>query len=150
MIDALNGITEGLADDLIARGIAFKADTLAEAAQLAGLDAEVLASTVETFNGYVDAGSDADFARAKFNGKVENGPYYICKLQLAAHLTFGGLVIDAQSQVLDVNGVAIPGLYAAGDVTSGYEGVVHQTGYCLTICINTGRIAGEEAAKLAK
>lgn len=150
MIDALNGITEGLADDLIARGIAFKADTLAEAAQLAGLDAAVLASTIETFNGYVDAGSDADFARAKFNGKVENGPYYICKLQLAAHLTFGGLVIDAQSQVLDVNGVAIPGLYAAGDVTSGYEGIVHQTGYCLTICINTGRIAGVEAAKLAK
>jgi fumarate reductase flavoprotein subunit len=52
--------------------------------------------------------------------------------------------------VLDVNGVAIPGLYAAGDVTSGYEGIVHQTGYCLTICINTGRIAGVEAAKLAK
>ena len=109
-----------------------------------------LAASVATFNGYVDAGTDADFGRAKFNGKVENGPCYICKLQLAAHLTFGGLVIDAQSQVLDVNGAAIPGLYAAGDVTSGYEGVVHQTGNCLTICINTGRIAGEEAAKLAK
>jgi fumarate reductase flavoprotein subunit len=105
---------------------------------------------VETYNGYVDAGSDPDFGRAKFNGKVENGPYYIVKLQLAAHLTFGGLVIDEKSQVLDVNGAAIPGLYAAGDVTSGYEGVVHQTGNCLTICINTGRIAGEEAAKLAK
>ncbi len=150
MIDALNGITEGLAEDLINRGMAFKADTLEEAAQLAGLDTAVLKGTVDTFNGYVDAGADADFGRAKFNGKVENGPYYIAKLQLAAHLTFGGLVIDAQSQVLDVNGAAIPGLYAAGDVTSGYEGVVHQTGNCLTICINTGRIAGFEAANLAK
>jgi len=150
MIDALNGITEGLAEDLINRGMAFKADTLEEATQLAGLDTAVLKGTVDTFNGYVDAGADADFGRAKFNGKVENGPYYIAKLQLAAHLTFGGLVIDAQSQVLDVNGAAIPGLYAAGDVTSGYEGVVHQTGNCLTICINTGRIAGFEAANLAK
>ena len=150
MIDALNGITEGLADDLIARGMAFKADTLEEAAKLAGLDAAVLAATVETYNGYVDAGEDKDFGRKTFNGKVENGPYYIAKLQLAAHLTFGGLVIDAQSQVLDNNNAPIAGLYAAGDVTSGYEGIVHQTGNCLSIIINTGRIAGAEAAKLVK
>lgn len=150
MIDALNGITEGLADDLIARGMAFKADTLEEAAKLAGMDAAALAATVETYNGYVDAGEDKDFGRKNFNGKVENGPYYIAKLQLAAHLTFGGLVIDAQSQVLDSNNAPIAGLYAAGDVTSGYEGIVHQTGNCLSIIINTGRIAGAEAAKLAK
>lgn len=150
MIDALNDITEGLADDLIARGMAFKADTLEEAAKLAGLDAAVLAATVETYNGYVDAGEDKDFGRKTFNGKVENGPYYVAKLQLAAHLTFGGLVIDAQSRVLDSSNAPIAGLYAAGDVTSGYEGIVHQTGNCLSIIINTGRIAGAEAAKLAK
>ncbi len=150
MIDALNGITEGLADDLIGRGMAFKADTLEEAAKLADMDAATLAATVETYNGYVDAGEDKDFGRKAFNGKVENGPYYIAKLQLAAHLTFGGLVIDAQSQVLDSNNAPIAGLYAAGDVTSGYEGIVHQTGNCLSIIINTGRIAGAEAAKLAK
>lgn len=150
MIDALNGITEGLADDLIARGMAFKADTLEEAAKLAGMDAAALAATVETYNSYVDAGEDKDFGRKTFNGKVENGPYYVAKLQLAAHLTFGGLVIDAQSQVLDNNNAPIAGLYAAGDVTSGYEGIVHQTGNCLSIIINTGRIAGAEAAKLVK
>lgn len=150
MIDALNSITEGLADDLIVRGMAFKAESLEEAAKLAGMDAAVLAATVETYNGYVDAGEDKDFGRKAFNGKVENGPYYIAKLQLAAHLTFGGLVIDAQSQVLDSNSTPIAGLYAAGDVTSGYEGIVHQTGNCLSIIINTGRIAGAEAAKLAK
>jgi len=150
MIDALNGISEGFADDLIARGMAFKADTLEEVAKLAGMDAAALAATVETYNSYVDAGEDKDFGRKTFNGKVENGPYYIAKLQLAAHLTFGGLVIDAQSQVLDGSNAPIAGLYAAGDVTSGYEGIVHQTGNCLSIIINTGRIAGAEAAKLAK
>lgn len=150
MIDALNGITEGLADDLIARGMAFKADTLEEAAKLSDMDAAALAATVETYNGYVDAGEDKDFGRKSFNGKVENGSYYIAKLQLAAHLTFGGLVIDTQSQVLDSNNAPIAGLYAAGDVTSGYEGIVHQTGNCLSIIINTGRIAGAEAARLAK
>lgn len=150
MIDALNAITEGLAEDFIARGMAFTADTLQEAARLAGLDEAALAATVETYNGYVDAKTDPDFGRQSFNGKVEKGPYYIAKLQLAAHLTFGGLVINQQSQVLDINGAPIAGLYAAGDVTSGYEGIVHQTGNCLTIIINTGRTAGKEAAELAK
>lgn len=150
MIDALNAIKEGMADDLISRGMAFRADTLEEAATLAGLDAATLKATVEAYNSYVDHGADPDFGRTAFNGKVENGPCYIAKLQLAAHLTFGGLIIDGESQVLDVNGAVIPGLYAAGDVTSGYEGIVHQTGNCMTIVINTGRIAGENAAQLAK
>lgn len=146
MIDSLNEMQEGLAADLIERGIAYQADSFEEAAKLAGLDEGVLSETVNTFNGYVDAGQDPDFGRTTFNGKVEEGPYYIVKLQMAAHLTFGGLVIDSDSHVLDTNGEIIKGLYAGGDVISGYEGVVHQTGNCLSVVINTGRIAGTNAA----
>ena len=149
MIETLNGQKEGFMDDLVARSMAFTADTLEETARLAGLDADTLTASVNTFNGYVDAGEDAEFGRKTFNGKVENGPYCAVKLQLACHLTFGGLVIDGDAQVLDEAGNAIPGLYAAGDVTSGYEGVVHQTGNCLTIIINTGRKAGAQAAAMA-
>lgn len=130
--------------------MAYTADTLEELAKISGLDADTLITTVNTFNGYVDAGEDKDFGRKTFNGKVENGPFYAVKLQLACHLTFGGLVINEDAQVLDAEGNAINGLYAAGDVTSGYEGIVHQTGNCLTIIINTGRTAGGNAAELAK
>ena len=150
MIETLNGQKEGLAEDLIGRGMAWTADTLDELAQLAGLDAAVLADTVNTFNGFADAGEDKDFGRKTFNGKVENGPFYAAKLQLACHLTFGGLVINSDAQVLSADGSAISGLYAAGDVTSGYEGIVHQTGNCLSIIINTGRTAGTNAAELGK
>lgn len=150
MIETLNGQKEGFVDDLIARGMAYTADTLEELAKISGLDADTLITTVNTFNGYVDAGEDKDFGRKTFNGKVENGPFYAVKLQLACHLTFGGLVINEDAQVLDAEGNAINGLYAAGDVTSGYEGIVHQTGNCLTIIINTGRTAGGHAAELAK
>lgn len=150
MIETLNGQKAGLADDLMARGMAYSADTLEELAKLSGLDAAALVNTVNTFNGYVDAGDDRDFGRKTFNGKVEAGPFYAAKLQLACHLTFGGLVINDDAQVLDAEGNAITGLYAAGDVTSGYEGIVHQTGNCLTIIINTGRTAGAHAAELAK
>ena len=146
MVDALNASKEGMAEDMINRGLAVQADTLAEAAKLAGIDAETLEATVNVFNGYVTAGNDPEFGRTKFNGTVEEGPYYIAKLQMAAHLTFGGLVIDADSHVLDTNGNVISGLYAAGDVTCGYEGVVHQTGNCLSVVVYTGRVAGTNAA----
>ena len=146
MIDAINANTEGLAEKLIERGIAWKADSVAEAAAAAGLDPEVLTATVETFNGYVDAGQDAEFGRTAFNGKVEDGPVYIVKLQSAYHLTFGGLTIDADTHVLDTEGKAIPGLFAAGDAVGNFEGDLHQSGFCITIVLWTGRTAGEVAS----
>lgn len=146
MIASLNQAQEGLAEDLIERGIAYQANTLEEAAAMAGLDATVLAETIAVFNGYVENGEDPDFGRTVFNGAVEEGPFFIVKLQMAAHLTFGGLVIDTESHVLDTEGKIIEGLYAGGDVLCGYEGVVHQTGNCLSVVIHTGRVAGLNAA----
>ena len=146
MIDAMNANTEGMADKMIERGIAWKADTVEEAAALAGLDADTLKATVEKFNGYVDAGSDADFGRTAFNGKVEEGPVYICKLQSAYHLTFGGLTVDKDTRVLNTEGAVIPGLFAAGDTVGNFEGDIHQSGFCLTIVIWTGMTAGTVAA----
>ena len=146
MIDAIEANTEGLSDKLIERGIAWKADSVPEAAEAAGLDPETLSATVEAFNGYVDAGNDAEFGRTEFNGKVEDGPVYIVKLQSAYHLTFGGLTIDAETHVLDTDGNIIPGLYAAGDAVGNFEGDVHQSGFCITIVLWTGRTAGQVAA----
>lgn len=146
MIDGINEKSEGLADKLIERGIAWKADTLEEACALAGLDTETVKATVEKFNGYVDAGVDAEFGRTEFNGKVEEGPFYICKLQSAYHLTFGGLTIDTDMHVLTTDGSVIDGLYAAGDVVGNFEGVIHQSGFCLTIVVWTGMVAGANAA----
>ena len=147
MIDAMNAATEGLAEKIISRGIAWQADTVEEAAALAGLDPAKLKETVDTFNGYVDAGADADFGRTQFSGKVEEGPVYICKLQSAYHLTFGGLTVDADTHVLSTEGAVIPGLYAAGDTIGNFEGDIHQSGYCLTIVIWTGMTAGSMAAQ---
>ena len=101
MIAALEEKTPGLSEDLISRGMAYQADTLEDLAQLAALDGETLLSTIDAFNGFVDAGEDQDFGRTAFNGKVEEGPFYAAKLQLACHLTFGGLVIDTQGRVLE-------------------------------------------------
>ncbi len=147
MIDAINAAQEGLATDLASRGDWFVvADTLEEALEKAGLDVETAMNSIEQFNSYVDANSDADFGRTEFNGKVENGPYVVAKMENLYHLTFGGLVINTNAEVLDTNNEVIPHLYAAGDVTSGFEGATHQSGDCLTMVLYYGKVAGEKAS----
>ena len=147
MYDAIEANKEGLAADLEGRGVVFTGETIEEAAQKAGLDPAVVAQSVKDFNAAVDAGKDEAFGRTKFNGKVENGPFVIAKCQANNHLTYGGLVTDRETRVLKEDGSAIAGLYAVGDVVTGFEGANHQTGECLTIVMYYGQIAGEIAAK---
>lgn len=146
MIAAINDKTAGLAEDLIERGIAFKGSSLQEAADWAGLDAAVLSKTVEEFNQAAEASNDEEFGRTKFNGTLDEGEVYLVKLQMAYHLTFGGLVVDEDMHVLDTEGNPIAGLYAGGDILSGFEGITHQGGNCLTIVIYSGQQAGINAA----
>ena len=120
MVKGLNEAQEGFTDTMQARGDWFVVrDTIEEAAEAMNLDVETLKATIEAFNGYVEAGEDKDFGRGKFNGKVENGPFCIAKGEAHYHLTFGGLVVNVDAQVLNNQNEVISGLYAAGDVLSG-------------------------------
>lgn len=151
MVNGLNTAQEGFTDTMQARGDWFVVrDTLEEAAQAMGLDIETLKATINTFNSYVDAGEDKDFGRTKFNGKVENGPFCIAKGEAHYHLTFGGLTVNTDAQVLNTSNEVIPGLYAAGDVLSGLEGDAHQSGDCISTMLYFGKVAGENAAAEAK
>ena len=151
MVNGLNAAQEGFTDTMQARGDWFVVrDTLEEAAEAMGLEVETVIATVETFNGYVDAGEDKDFGRTKFNGKVEEGPFCIAKGEAHYHLTFGGLTVNTDAQVLNNQDEVIPGLYAAGDVLSGLEGAAHQSGDCITTMLYFGKVAGENAAESAK
>ncbi|MCD8015687.1 MAG: FAD-dependent oxidoreductase [Lachnospiraceae bacterium] len=146
MISALNEIEEGFVDSMVEAGVCFTGDTLEEAAEAAGLDPDVLANTVTSFNEAVESGTDTEYGRTEFNGAVEEGPYIIAVGEAFYHLTFGGLVINTDAHVLNGDGEVISGLYAAGDVVSGLEGAAHDSGVCLTTAIYYGKVAGENAA----
>lgn len=142
MIDSLEEATPGCIEDFKGRGWLFVADTLEELAEAAGLDAQALAQSVETYADVVQAGTDEVYGRTEFKGAVANPPFVAAKVQSCYHLTFGGLIIDEDAHVIGLNGMPVPGLYAAGSVLSGFEGVVHQTGHCLSYVVYCGRIAG--------
>jgi len=124
------GSTPGKAPDWM-----LQAETLEELAQLAGIDGEQLARTVERFNADARRGVDTEFGRGSSEqdrhlgdasvtpnpclAPLETGPYYAVPLHPGALGTSGGLATNHDGQVLDRNQQPIAGLYAAGNVSGG-------------------------------
>ncbi|CEL10063.1 hypothetical protein ASPCAL13190 [Aspergillus calidoustus] len=71
---------------------------------------------------------------------------FVGKVTPVLHFTMGGVIFNADSQVLDEQGDAIPGLWAAGEVTGGLHGQNRLGGSSLLECAVFGRIAGDAAA----
>ncbi|KAL4892876.1 FAD binding domain-containing protein [Aspergillus ambiguus] len=75
---------------------------------------------------------------------------YTGKVTPVTHFTMGGAIFDEYSRVLDKNGTAIQGLWAAGEVTGGLHGQNRLGGSSLLECVVFGRIAGDRAAAFYK
>ncbi|MGD9568824.1 MAG: flavocytochrome c [Sedimentibacter sp.] len=119
-------------------------DTLEELAKEIGVPAENLVQTVKEYNEAVDTKNDP-FGRKLLNLKMEKGPFYAIARVPALHHTMGGLRIDTNAHVLDVNGEIIPGLYAGGEVTGGIHGGNRLGGNAVTETVVFGRLAGQSA-----
>ena len=122
------------------------ADTLEEMAAKIGCPAEDLQATVDAFNAAVDAGED-EFGRKLYSTKLTKGPWIACARVACVHHTMGGIEINENTEVVDVNGNVIPGLYAAGEVTGGLHGANRLGGNAIVDFVVFGKLAGETAAK---
>merc|ERR1712012_1473005 len=79
---------------------------------------------------------------------VATEEFYVAIITPIIHYCMGGLEIDTDSAVLSTStGVAIPGLYAAGEVAGGVHGNNRLGGNSLLDCVVFGRVAGKAAAK---
>ena len=106
--------------------------TLAELAGELGVDAVVLEATITAYNAACgpetfdhtkpDGKSTCGLAPAKSNWatRIERGPFHAYPIMAANVFTFGGLRTNEQAQVLNRDGRAIKGLYAAGEMTCLY------------------------------
>merc|ERR1719150_1782001 len=78
---------------------------------------------------------------------VKSEAFYVAIITPVIHYCMGGLEIDVNSAVVNANGVAIPGLYAAGEVAGGVHGNNRLGGNSLLDCVVFGRVAGKHCAK---
>ena len=129
----------------VAAGYAVVADTLEELAELMGVDPEVFVSEINAYNEAVDTGVDP-LGRSILTHKIETAPFYASLRCTTVHHTMGGVQINTEAQVIDVNGEIIPNLYAAGEVTGGIHGGNRLGGNALADTVVYGRTAGRNAA----
>lgn len=134
-------------DNLIERGILVKADTLEEAAAFFEIDAKELQNTVNNYNEYAKNGKDLEFNKRGELTAFTEGPYYIMKSIPAIHHTMGGIKINTNAEVLDVDGQVIQGLFAAGEVTGDIHGTNRLGSDAIADIVVFGRIAGKNAAE---
>ena len=123
-------------------------ETLEEAATAAGVNAENLAATVEKYNSFVEKGEDADFGRnaSYLTMKIGAGPYYLIEQKPRFATTMGGLVVNTNMQVLNQEGSAISGLYAAGETCGQVMGDDSPSGANNAWAITSGKLAADAIA----
>jgi len=146
---------DGLIQKALDKGMPgiFVADTLAELADKIGIAPTALQKNADDYNRCCEKGRDDLFAKnPKFLQPVKEPKFYAFKQSLGGYGTMGGIKINERAEAMDKNDEAIPGLYAAGDCANGVHPPNFSLGYILwggqlSFAINSGRIAGENAAK---
>ncbi len=130
-----------------------QADSIIALAQLTGIDASGLDSTVLQVE-RLTRGEQSDMYGRDFTGKpVLQAPYYAVKVTGALFHTQGGLVVNSDARVLREDGSALPNLYAGGGAARGISGPSswgYMAGNGLLTATTFGRLAGSAAAALSK
>jgi 3-oxosteroid 1-dehydrogenase len=123
--------------DWFTSGLMHRADTLDALAAAIGVPASALRETVDGFNRFARDGKDADFGRGdsaydNYYGDptlphptmdvIDSAPYYAARIQAGDLGTKGGLMYNANGQVLRADGTVIAGLYATGNTSASVMG----------------------------
>lgn len=121
----------------------YKADTLADLAAATGLDPTRLQATVAAYNVGVVAGADA-LVREHLPCTIGTGPYYAIRQQGAPVSSAAGVAVNGDLQVIRPDGLAIGGLFAAGEILGSGQLMGRATvgGMMVTPALTFGRLLG--------
>lgn len=116
-----------------------------------GLDADVLARTMQNYAEAASGKCEDPHGRHDFGIAPLQAPYWYTRVQPALLSTQGGLMIDDQARVLAADGAVIGNLYAAGGAVAGIAGKRGGRGYAsgsgLLHAIGLGWIAGRSSVQ---
>jgi tricarballylate dehydrogenase len=139
------------------------ADSIEElASRLDGVDPAAATATIREYNEAVRAGipfnpnlkdgrgtSGLAVDKTNWANTIDTPPFEAYAVTCGITFTFGGLRISRDAQVIDAEGNAMSGLYAAGELVGGLFYFNYPGGTGLTSGSVFGRIAGTAAARHA-
>ena len=123
-----------------------------ELAELTGLPADALQTTLERCKSMAAGGQSDPFGRDFTSKPALTPPYHAVRVTGALFHTQGGLMIDRQARVLRPDGTALPNLFAGGGAACGVSGPDvsgYLSGNGLLTAVTLGRIAGITAASVS-
>ena len=138
--------------------LAKQANNVDELARKTGISKHGLQTTLETWNRMIEVGTDFQFNRFVTDNKntairkISVPPYYAVRISPMTRKNMGGPAINIHAQIVNKQQAAIPGLYAAGELTgvAGINGKHGGNGTFLGPSVLTGRVAGKSAARASR
>jgi fumarate reductase flavoprotein subunit len=117
-----------------------------------GAPPDELRGTVAEYNRFCAHGYDSDFAKdRRWLRPLADPPFHAIRFGPMIIDTAGPVRVDERMRCLGTDYLPVPGLYAAGSLASGWLGTdycgQHLFGMALGFAVNSGRIAGREAAR---
>lgn len=140
-----------------------RADTLEELVKkLEDVNPERALATIRDYNKAVRTGVKFDpntkdgrcteglaIPKSNWANTIDEPPFEAYAVTCGITFTFGGLKIDVEGRVIDTDGRAIPGLYAAGELVGGLFYFNYPGGTGLMAGAVFGKIAGTTAGRCA-
>ncbi len=123
-----------------------KADTLEELAGQVNIPMDSLLKTVDAYNQGIENGTDS-FERKTLTHNfgaptpIKKAPFYAMETVTAMLATYAGVRVNDKAEVLNPFNETIAGLYAAGEMVSGFHGAGYMTGSSLGKAAIFGRVA---------
>lgn len=139
---------EKLYQKYVTNGLTVQSDTIEGLAAEMGLEGDAVTNfveTVEKWNKACNGEIPDEFERNNGLVTLDQAPYTAIKIAPGIHHTMGGLKINTSAEVLNAEGNAIPGLFAAGEVTGGVHGGNRIGGNAVADIVVFGRIAAQSA-----
>ncbi|MGE6433927.1 FAD-dependent oxidoreductase [Shewanella baltica] len=131
----------------------YAANSIEELAEKLSCDPKVFAATIKRYNELCELGRDDDFGKPSDKLlPIVKPPFYGIRRRMRLTGVCSGMVVDANSQALDVDGKPIDGLFIIGNMAGGFYGgadypmTVH--GLSLGRCYTFGYLTGKYVAKL--
>ena len=118
---------------------------MAEFAKLIGLDAPILEATVKEYSDNITKGEEPQFGRKTLTygygkpSQIATAPFYAFPSTAIILRTYGGILTNGKTQIIDAYGEIISGFYAAGEIVGGVHGAAFGK------AIIFGRIAAKNA-----
>lgn len=126
------------------------ADSWEEMAEWIGASPETLKKSIDEYNEGCEMGHDIFLKNPRHLQPLKTPPFYGIRHGVGLLATHGDLKVNYHMEVLDKEDNPILGLFAAGDDTGSVDSDTYNMdlpGHSFGFAINTGRIAGENAAK---